>query len=222
MFLLVETTVKVRLPRLRPSSHTSLDDKNLLPQVFLFCQDLISIINMLSVLTDHSVINKPEHQSSVFYVFFFLVGVQARHKERGGSFLGGLFPGGEGWLGRWHHRCCRQAADDWRQEGDKPGGRCWIRVTQHQSEVSKQLFAHRLCSMFNIIMLSLSCLFMTTASHYNSPLSTSLSLLKQSVGRHVWRPQWDQHERSCGAWQHLQQLFLRWASSAGLFFSIII
>lgn len=72
MFLLVETTVKVRLPRLRPSSHTSLHDKNLLPQVFLFCQDLISIIRMWSVLTDHSVINKPEHQSSFFsFMCFF-------------------------------------------------------------------------------------------------------------------------------------------------------
>lgn len=156
-------------------------------------------------------------------MFFFLVGVQAPHKERGGSFLGGLFPGREGWLGRWHHRCRQQAADDWRQEGDKPGGRCWIPVTQHQSEVSKQLFAHRCCCMLNIIVLSLSCLFMTTASLYNSPPSASVSLLKQSAGRHVWRPQWDQHEHSRGARQHLQQLFLRWASTAtGLFFYIIV
>lgn len=40
--------------------------------------------------------NNQTEQASTFYVIFFLVGVQAPGKEWGGSFFGGLFPGGEG------------------------------------------------------------------------------------------------------------------------------
>lgn len=148
--------------------------------------------------------NKTEHQSLVLF-FFFLAGVQAPDKEWGGSFFGGLFPGGERWLGRWHHRCRRQAADVRRREGDKPGRSLWIPVNQHKSEVSlTNKSSPTCCSIVHVLNLVVFSL-LHPADRFLSQLvyycyfKLCLSPLKQSVGLHVWRPQWHQDEQPCGA-----------------------
>lgn len=142
MFLLVETTLKVWLHRLRLSDPFTLDEK-MYSLRLLFCQDLISIIYQLwrTISSQflgriYKVLWRLQNWTSISFLYFFLVGVQAPDKECGGSFFGGLFPGGERYLGRWHHRRGRQAADGRRWEGDKPARPCWIPVTRHQSEVS--------------------------------------------------------------------------------------
>lgn len=77
-------------------------------------------------------------------------------------------------------------------------------TTSIWGEPCKQKFAHRLCS----IVRMLNPVFLLS---YPAFFYLFMTVLKQSVGLHVRRPQWHQHEQPRGAGQHLQQLFLRWA-----------